>query len=765
MSTGENSESAVPMTQAALTRARVTAAMVALVLVASACSGGTERPSAATPTTETASAVVATEPPPTSETISQEQRESAVTADAGDDAGDGKGAAADDDSRTSAEDEGTGVQPEPADAEGHDTEREALTPEELEALRTAFNPLMPGGGVLSGHGKYWCALTSEGRIVCWATPSGGERVGELAEMPSGIHLAIGVGGELVCAIRIDKSLACWGTGHYSAYQVPTPDGEFTSVTVGNRDACAIRIDATVACWNRYGVSELVPTGEFASIAAREQRICGVRTDGDLVCWGIIVDSAQIHPADGKFISVAGSCAIRTDRALACWDRTYDRDNLRINRSSSASATRTPYGQFLSVSATGNYGCAVALDGELVCWGHWARLRRTPQVLSDQYIAAAVTTHGACGLTVGGHLRCLGVYPSVGATFGPGREAGHLGSHLDSAHWSWLGATFGPGREAVQLPGYDTAGFADETGEPSTRARRIGMGDDFMCMLQADSTIRCLGTFLQWYHETDEVIDAVAPLGKFVSVVAGPNHACALRLERTVVCWGPSSQERDPRWGDPLGPGTVPSGTFAVLAAGGSHTCGLRDDRSVECWINGEGRLLDAPAGAYVDIAAGSEHTCGLREDGVVDCWRIFGEYETWQHSAPDGHYIKLISEADHYCGIRDDYRFTCWWGDGTMSHSRGDAHPKRAFTTFADVALGDGHICGLRPGNSIVCMDRYGTEYMHPPEGEFFEIYSGKDASCAVDAQGGVTCWDDLASMTWHPFEIGESRSTPSSTP
>ena len=66
---------------------------------------------------------------------------------------------------------------------------------------------------------------------------------------------------------------------------------------------------------------------------------------------------------------------------------------------------------------------------------------------------------------------------------------------------------------------------------------------------------------------------------------GEVDACplSLYLERTVVCWGPSSEERDPRWGDPLGPAKVPSGTFAMLTAAQWHSCGLRDDRRVECW--------------------------------------------------------------------------------------------------------------------------------------------------------------------------------------
>lgn len=716
-------------------RARTMAAMVTVALAASACSDGHAEQQSGSATTATTATTVAAVPPRTSETASHDRRKPVATTDA---AGDQAAAVHGKDPEAQAVGTDTIAQTDAdhdAGQDKHDAQQDEPTPEELEALWTALDPSMPGGGVLAGYNNYWCTLTTEGHIHCWGTTDGGTHVSQLP-WPSGAYVAIDVGSDFACAVRADKALVCWGKDHYSGRELSTPDGEFDSVTVGIRDACAIRVDANVVCWRILDLHDvlpdnaLAPDGKFVSVAAEGDRTCGVTSESELVCWGRI-DREQDRPADGKFISVTGSCALRADRSLACWDRPSEHD------STNSSPYAIPTGEFLSVSATEDRGCAIALDGELACWGYEPR-RRTREVefWFDQYVAVAATRHSACALNVHGHISCLDFNSPADSRFGPGR--------------------FGPGRETVQLPGFDAANAVPTTDQIGAQARRIGIGDSFICMLQADAAVRCFGEFLQWYHDYNEWIEAVAPPGRFVSLVAGPNHACALTMERTALCWGPDSQERDPRWDDPVGPGAVPSGTFALLSAGESHTCGLRDDRSVECWRNGEGSLLDTPDGAYVDIAAESGHTCALREDGVIVCWTVLGEYlgkhETWQHSNPIRPYIRLASGARHYCGVREDNLLTCWWG----SEGDGEFRYKSIFATFADMAVGSDHTCGLRLDGTVTCWDHDGSGHMSAPEGRFVEIYSGSDTSCAVSAQDEITCWGELSNVLWQPFEDGE---------
>jgi alpha-tubulin suppressor-like RCC1 family protein len=56
------------------------------------------------------------------------------------------------------------------------------------------------------------------------------------------------------------------------------------------------------------------------------------------------------------------------------------------------------------------------------------------------------------------------------------------------------------------------------------------------------------------------------------VSAGTSHACAVRGNGTVVCWG----------NDSYGQSTPPEGTFMQVSVGQKHTCGVRTDGTVVC---------------------------------------------------------------------------------------------------------------------------------------------------------------------------------------
>lgn len=167
-----------------------------------------------------------------------------------------------------------------------DVGKQEHTPEELTALRVAFSPTLEGGGVLSadGTGGAWCALTVDGHIVCWK----GHRTAHVpvTRPPEGRFIAVSVGYQHSCAVRLDNTVLCWGSDRYGGTQAPS--GTFTSVSVGNRHSCGIRSDSTVTCWGgTYYQSSLsdsarVPPGQFASIRAQGDNTCGVRLDGELV---------------------------------------------------------------------------------------------------------------------------------------------------------------------------------------------------------------------------------------------------------------------------------------------------------------------------------------------------------------------------------------------------------------------------------------------------------------------------------------------------
>jgi hypothetical protein len=67
--------------------------------------------------------------------------------------------------------------------------------------------------------------------------------------------------------------------------------------------------------------------------------------------------------------------------------------------------------------------------------------------------------------------------------------------------------------------------------------------------------------------------------------------------------------------------TVPSGNnYIAIAEGINHACALKSDHTVTCWGDDSYHQLDAPAGTYTAIAAGRYHSCAVKTDGSLVCW-------------------------------------------------------------------------------------------------------------------------------------------------
>ena len=81
-------------------------------------------------------------------------------------------------------------------------------------------------------------------------------------------------------------------------------------------------------------------------------------------------------------------------------------------------------------------------------------------------------------------------------------------------------------------------------------------------------------------------------------------------------------------GTPITPVPTPSGTpvgggggFTQISSGANHACGLRANGSIACWgSNVFGQATPPTTGVFTSISSGDAHTCALRNDGAVVCW-------------------------------------------------------------------------------------------------------------------------------------------------
>jgi alpha-tubulin suppressor-like RCC1 family protein len=179
---------------------------------------------------------------------------------------------------------------------------------------------------------------------------------------------------------------------------------------------------------------------------------------------------------------------------------------------------------------------------------------------------------------------------------------------------------------------------------------------------------------------------VKGIGSILSISVGFSHACAVRVDGALFCWGDDTD------GD-LGidstyvttaPAQVPLSHVVQVAAGGSHTCALVRTGVVYCWgDNGYGQLGTGSKAhdslvpvrvrklpVAVAIATGENHTCVVLKSGVLQCWgdNVFGQLgdgTTSSSSVPRtvrglAHVMKVSSGGSHTCALLATGESECW---------------------------------------------------------------------------------------------------------
>ena len=115
-----------------------------------------------------------------------------------------------------------------------------------------------------------------------------------------------------------------------------------------------------------------------------------------------------------------------------------------------------------------------------------------------------------------------------------------------------------------------------------------------CGVRADQTVACWGA--NYNGQADP------PAGKFWSVSVGAGYSCGLLVDQALACWGENAHEGPAQDGSTStiqdNRAVPPAGRFLSVSAGVLHACGVRTDKTVTCW--GSNRHFDPETGDFVD---------------------------------------------------------------------------------------------------------------------------------------------------------------------
>lgn len=269
----------------------------------------------------------------------------------------------------------------------------------------------------------------------------------------------------------------------------------------------------------------------------------------------------------------------------------------------------------------------------------------------------------------------------------------------------------------------------------------------------------------------------ATLTDIEQIAAGETHACGVRRDGRVVCWGDnSSGQLGVAPNAPGGPVLVCGLSDAVeVSVTQYHSCARTKDGSVWCWgFNASGELGDgtthasrtpvrvAGLGPAKGVSVASFHSCALEADGGVACWgmntaAVLGTPSPDKRLTParvpdlkDA--VRVVTGSSSTCVLRRDATVACWGETrgGPLGYVRTAAPtPMAGASDVSSVSHGWYRGCAIRKNGSVACWGGDATPLGWslgepiPGVSDAVEVAVGLREACVRRRDGRVSCWVD----------------------
>lgn len=280
-----------------------------------------------------------------------------------------------------------------------------------------------------------------------------------------------------------------------------------------------------------------------------------------------------------------------------------------------------------------------------------------------------------------------------------------------------------------LPLQGMAGNHEQSAQSTMRAAGLDAGNNHACAVRANGEVACWGNNSAGQIATQQFTA--------FAVATGDQQSCALRSNGFATCWGRVD----------VAPATGP---FIALAAGGGDVCALRPDGRIACW--GGSLSESAPTDAdFVSVDVGVNHACAVRADGSLSCWRAIGTPTLG--AVPAGRFLSVAVGRSHACAVGSDGVVSCWGANGSGQATVPSGQ------RFTEVSVGNAHTCGLLGDGTVTCWGDNAASQRGAPTGHFTRITSAEDHTCARAVDGTAHCWGGAFGPTgYQPSHYGYQK-------
>ena len=676
-----------------------------------------------------------------------------------------------------------------------------LTPRTAAVVVSGLNSGVIAIAAGDAHG---CALTSVGAVWCWGSNDRGQLGNGTttdSSMPvpvlglsSGV-VRIDAGMENSCAVTSQGRALCWGNnqtfGTGSITTDANSDGEFDPVL----------IPAQVTGLNS-GVVAISISGERSNATTSVVHGCAVLQYGDVMCWGsnssgqlgttlagatatpnLVVLSERVNAVT---VGALHTCALTESRVVKCWGANS------FGQLGNGGVTAVTAGTTIDVStlgasnvqiSAGRYTtCAVNSSGGLMCWGDniyglivagSGRSNVTtpvvPYSLTSGIEAVSLSEYSTCALFVSGDLRCWGANASGQTgdgyqvrTISPTEVHTSVGNSAPLTGVQSLGSS-GWGNCALMLAGglncwgYNVNGELGDgrnIGSPqpvahatlSSGIQRIEGQSNTKCALMTSGEVRCWGQNNTGQQATGDTVSTLStrtmllaastPVTGVTDIAVGQRHSCVV-AGGGAFCAGNNLNGA-------LGNGTTTASSFLVpvsglssgvakiAVVGISSTCAVLTDGTGRCWGNdGQGQLGNGMGSSSttpvvvtgltnaVDVVAGENFACARKQNQTVECWghNSFGQLgngNTALQQSPVAvsgltDATEIVAGPRSVCALVANGAMRCWgwnfhgiFADGTTNNS---SQPVAAqgLSGVTSVSKGLTSICVVIAGGAVKC--------------------------------------------------------------